>query len=155
GRMRAVLQVNTKSRLDPSFFPEPYFLEHGSDNPVAFGNSREDQIGRLIDVAELPLWSFEQAREKIAAALAAEDPWERYWGCIVCSSFGEQAVEFVETARRLATSDEENLVRVRAAEFLGLIGVDDPRPVMQRAVADADSPTEANLILNTATLLQD
>src|SRR5690606_23412035 len=118
-------------------------------------NSREDQIGRLIDVAELSLWSFDQAREKIAAALAAEDPWERYWGCIVCSSFGKQSAEFVEIARRLATTDEENLVRVRAAEFLALIGVDDPRPVLQQALSSARSATEANLVLNSAVLLQD
>src|SRR5690606_33510771 len=99
GRMRAVLQVNTKSSLDLSFFPEPYFLEHGSDNPVAFGLSRVDRIEGLIVVAEPSLWSFEQAREKIAAARAAEDPWERYWGCIVCSCFDKQAAEFVVTAR--------------------------------------------------------
>jgi arylsulfatase A-like enzyme len=154
-RLREAMRQEVTVMSDLSFYPEPYFLEHGADDPVEFGRRHRDDIVRLVEIADLSLQEFPKSRDDIARALAAEDPWERYWGCIVCSCFGERAEEFVETARRLAATDEENLVRVRAAEFLALIGVDDPRPVLQQAVADAGSPTEANLILNTATLLQD
>jgi arylsulfatase A-like enzyme len=154
-RLRQAMRQQVTLMPDLSFYPEPYFLEHGAEDPVEFGRRHRDDITRLVQVADLSLQEFPDVRTAIAKALASEDPWQRYWGSIVCSSFGKQAAEFVETARRLSRTDKENLVRVRAAEFLGLIGADDPRPVLQQAVADAGSPTEANLILNTATLLQD
>jgi len=46
-------------------------------------------------------------------------------------------------------------VRVRAAEFLGLTGEADPRPVIMDVLRQVSNPTEANLILNSAALLQD
>ncbi len=81
--------------------------------------------------------------------------WERYWGLIACSSFGEAARSLVERAKQLAEGDEEPLVRTRAAEFLGLIGAADPRPVLMDVLASSRSGVEANLILNTLVLLRD
>lgn len=49
--------------------------------------------------------------QRIAAALASADPWERYWGLIVCSSFERQATPFIATAKALALNDPEPLVR--------------------------------------------
>jgi hypothetical protein len=46
-------------------------------------------------------------------------------------------------------------VRVRAAEFLGLLGAADPRPTIADCLLRSKSSVEANLILNTAVLLQD
>src|SRR5690606_14417033 len=56
---------------------------------------------------------------------------------------------------RIATNDPEGLVRVRAAEFLALIGADEPHPVIARALQEAADPVEANLILNTVVMLRD
>ena len=33
---------------DLSFYPEPYFLEEGLDNPVQFGQSHKEEIAKLI-----------------------------------------------------------------------------------------------------------
>ncbi|MEN8260824.1 MAG: sulfatase, partial [Pseudomonadota bacterium] len=57
--------------------------------------------------------------------------------------------------KAIAESDSERLVRVRAAEFLGLTGEADPRPVIMDVLRNVSDPVEANLILNTVTLLQD
>ncbi len=46
-------------------------------------------------------------------------------------------------------------MRVRAAEFPGLIGVSIPRPVIFETLKHARSPTEADLTLNTVALLPD
>lgn len=51
-------------------------------------------------------------------------------------------------------SDTGRLVRVRAAEFLGLIRADDPRPVIMEVLSQVEDPVEANLILNSAALIE-
>lgn len=87
--------------------------------------------------------------------MGSDDPWQRYWGLIVCSCFGQAAREFVPQARALAQDDSNLLVRTRAAEFLGLIGQGDPRPVIMGALAASESPAETLLILNSVVLLRD
>ena len=56
---------------------------------------------------------------------------------------------------KLAADDPHGLVRVRAAEFLGLIGAADPEPVMLDALRNSSSGIEAGLMLNSLTLLRD
>jgi arylsulfatase A-like enzyme len=153
--LRRELQQQVKSLPDLSFFPEPYFLEHGADNPVGFGQKRREEIAQLIDIADLSLQPFDEVRSALTEALQSRDPWQRYWGCIVCSCFGTEAEELTDQNRDVAESDPEPLVRVRAAEFLGLIGAGDPRPLIAAALADARSAAEANLILNSAVMLEE
>ncbi len=51
----------------------------------------------------------------------------RYWALIVCSSHVAAAREFIPAAQKLAADDNNGLIRVRAAEFLGLIGAAEPQ----------------------------
>jgi len=140
---------------DLSFFPESYLVAHGFDNPVRFGQDHQEEIARLVEVADLSLVPFAEAESRIANALASKDPWQRYWGLIVCSSHGKAAEGFADTAKELAEDDPELLVRVRAAEFLGLTGAGDPRPTITQCLLKSESTVEANLMLNTAVLLED
>jgi arylsulfatase A-like enzyme len=153
--MRGRLSAKVKSINDLSLFPESYLWENAFDNPVEFGRTHAKQIARLVDVADLSLLKFSKARKGIAAALNSEDPWERYWGLIVCSSFGDEAKSFIGKAKNIAAKDGENLVRVRAAEFLGLIREEDPAPVIEEVLAHANNEVEAFLTLNTVVLLKD
>jgi len=73
----------------------------------------------------------------------------------VCSCFGKQAEKFVATAGKIAAGDGEPLVRVRAAEFLALIGAEQPQKVLMDVLATAEHPLEALLTLNTVVLLRD
>lgn len=154
GDMRARMQDQVKSLPDLSFYPESYLAENAFDNPVAFGQAHRDEIARLVDIADLSLMNFDAARSGIQAALESDSALDRYWGLIVCSSFGKQALDFAEQAKRLS-NDDDLLVRVRAAEFLGLTGVQDPRPVIMDCLSKSRSGIQCNLILNTAVLLQD
>ncbi len=70
-------------------------------------------------------------------------------------SHGRAAQPLVEKARALAASDSELVVRVRAAEFLGLRQAADPRPIILDALGRTESGVEAALILNTVVLLRD
>lgn len=154
-RLRKRMVERVKEMPDLSFFPESHLYDHGFSNPTKFGQANRQKVGRLVDVAELSVLSLEDAQAGIENALESEDPLERYWGLITCSSFGDQAKAFAERARDLAASDRNLLVRTRAAEFLGLTGQGDPRPVIMKTLARTRSGVEANLILNTLVLLQD
>ncbi|VGO11705.1 Arylsulfatase [Pontiella desulfatans] len=153
--MRGLMQERVKSMPDLSFIPEPVFLREGRGNPTGFGQQNKARIGKLVELADLSLRQFPEVKQGIARALASADPLERYWGLIVCSSFGGQAAPFHDKAKELAASDADPLVRVRAAEFLGLNGEADPRPVIMAALGQAADAVEANLILNSAALLED
>ncbi|MCB0632912.1 MAG: DUF1593 domain-containing protein, partial [Lewinella sp.] len=154
-QLRNLLHDQVISMPDLSFFPEPYFLENGLNNPVQFGKDQHLRITHLIETADLSLLPFAKAKKEIRKALRSDDPWERYWGLIVCSSFGEEAKSFFKTARKMAEQDPENLVRVRATEFLALTGQLDPTAILTDAFEKAASPTEANLILNTFAFLKE
>ncbi len=153
--LRTELNQWVKGMPDLSFYPENYLIENAFDHPVAFGRAHRKEIAELVEVADLQLLPFPEAKVGIARALASDHPWKRYWGLIVCSTFARKAADFVPEAKAIAANDPENLNRVRAAEFLGLVGAVDPRPLIKKSLLEADSSTEANLILNTAVLLED
>ena len=153
--MRKLMQRRVKSMADLSFIPESVFLKEGLKNPTAYGQENKARISSLIDIADLSLRPFPEAKSSIARALSAKDPMERYWGLITCSSFGNQASPFYDKAEQLAASDPDRLVRVRAAEFLGLAGAADPMPFIYDALDGCNDPNEINLILNSVVLLRD
>jgi hypothetical protein len=153
--MRGRLRGRLKSLPDLSFFPESELAVRAFDNPTQFGQANQGLIGQLIDVADLSLISFAEARDSLQNALNSPEPWVRYWGLIACSSHGSTAREFSDLARRMVENDDTRLVRIRAAEFLGLIGEEDPRKVFLKELEDCQSGLEACLILNSVVLLQD
>lgn len=153
--LRQRLTDQVKSMPDLSFVPETDMVADALSNPVAYGQAHKERIAGLVDTANLSVRRFADAKKGIAQALASKDPHQRYWALIVCSSFGEEASSFVKTAKRIASKDAHNLVRVRAAEFLGLIGAEEPQETIYAALKNSKALVEANLILNTATLLRD
>ena len=108
-QMRAQLKNQVSGLPDLSFFPEPFFLENGLENPLQFGQTNKNLIAELIDIADLNLLSYDVAKNSIGAALEDANPWKRYWGLIVCSSFGREAEDFFAKARLLVTEDEEKI----------------------------------------------
>ena len=153
--LRAELKQQVKSMPDLSFYPEPYFLEIALENPFQFGQINKEHIARLVDIADLNLLSFSDAKNDLKNALKSKDPWERYWALIVCSTFGDEAAPFYKKAKKMLQKDPERLVSTRAAEFLELTGQMDTRPVLLDLLQKAESATEANLMLNTVALLSE
>lgn len=152
--LRIDLQQQLLSMPDLSFFPEPYFLEKGINNPVQFGQEHQQEIGELMAIADLSLLPFAEARKAIKQALRDKNPWKRYWGLIVCTSFGEEASRFHKQARRIAQKDPENLVRMRAIEFLALHEPAFEVSWIPELISAAESETEANLMLNSVALIR-
>ncbi len=152
--MRSLLSGWVKGMPDLSFFPESVLSERGFGNPVQFGQEQRLEIARLVDVADLSLLPFNEAREQIDSVLKSDDPMELYWGMIVCSCFGPKAKDFYGTAKALCNHDNL-LVRTRAAEFLGLTGMMNPSPVILKALEESGDAIEALLILNSLVVLRD
>jgi arylsulfatase A-like enzyme len=152
--LRARLQARVKGLPDLSFYPESHLVKHAMNDPVAFGKQHAGEIAQLVDVADLALLPFDEAAAGLAAALQSDHPWKRYWALIVCSCFGERAKSFADVASQLL-DDPELLVRVRAAEFLGILGAADPRPALYQVLETTDSPVEALLTFNTAVFFHD
>ncbi|MFP4057619.1 MAG: sulfatase-like hydrolase/transferase [Candidatus Brocadiia bacterium] len=139
---------------DLSFYPESHLIEHALGDGAAFGQKHTDEIARLVAVADLALLPFDQAKPRLEEALASPNPWERYWALIACSCFADQARPLVPAASK-RLDDAEPLVRVRAAEFLAIVGAEDPRPVLYEVLNATRSEAEALLTLNTAVYVND
>lgn len=153
--LRDNLTGRVKSMPDLAFYPESKVIKEAIAAPVKFGNGHKKDIGKLVDIANLQLVPLAKARSGISTALKSGDPWQRYWGLIVCSTFGKEAAEFIDTAKSIATGDSEPLTRVRAAEFLALIGAQGPQEVLMDVLAEIDDCAAALLTLNTVVMLSD
>ena len=152
--LRSKLQQQVKSMPDLSFYPEPYFLENGISNPVKFGIDHKTNISELMDIVDLSLSPFSNSKKSIENALLSNDPWKRYWGLIVCSTFGKGASSFFERAKEMALKDKVNLVRMRAIEFLALEDQSVSKDLFLDLLQNVKSESEANLILNSIALLK-
>lgn len=153
--LRAELTEHLKSLPDLSFIPEPIFIKEGINNPVAYGQQHKEEIGELIEIANLSLMPFPLAKIHLKDALNSQNPRKRYWAMIACSSYGKKAKYFSKHARQILEAEPDNLVKLRAAEFLALIGNKKMEAEFYKVLENAKTLTEANLILNTVVLLQD
>jgi uncharacterized sulfatase len=152
--MRSRLRRRVKELPDLSLFPESYLVEHALDTPIEFGRQRAKEIAELVDIADLSLVPFAQAKPELEAALKSAEPWQRYWALIACSCFADEARSLISLAKQ-RMDDPEPLVRVRAAEFLALVDAGDPLATLYDVLGTTKSPVEALLTLNTAVFLHD
>ncbi len=153
-QMRDQLREKLLALPDLSFYPEPFLLENALKNPVDFGLSHRNEIQELLAVADLNLFSFEEAEQQIKKALANKNPWKRYWGLIACSSFGIKAKSFLPKIQDILNKDQVNLVRFRALEYLMLNQKPYDSKIIKELLRSAKSKTEANLMLNSLALIK-
>ncbi|MEO1013472.1 MAG: sulfatase [Bacteroidota bacterium] len=152
--LRDELKERITAMPDLSFYPEPYFLEKGLADPVDFGQRNKTEIAELVAIADLTLEPFRIVEKDIEEALTSDNPWKRYWGLVACSTFGKKASPFFKRAVQMAKGDNENLVRLRAVEFLMLHEQNVPTELLLEIVENAKSESEATLMLNTLALLK-
>jgi len=152
--MREALTEQLKAMPDLSFFPENVLFDEAMENPVAFGQAQKARLGELIDTANLMLQPFGEVRDDLAAALGSDDPMQRLWAASSCASFGMEAEELASAAMPLLEDDDE-IVRVRAAEFLGRIGKTDPRETLLEVIIETDHYVAALIALNALVYFHD
>jgi arylsulfatase A-like enzyme len=152
--LRSILNNHVMNQPDLSFFPEPYFLENGLENGLDFGQKNKELIKKLIQTANLSLQPYNEVKNEISESLNNKNPWVRYWGLITCSSFGLEASEHLEKINSLFKNDSENLVKIRAAEYLMLNDFNIDSKEINNLLKNARSETEANLMLNSLALIK-
>lgn len=152
--LREILNNHVVSQADLSFFPEPYFLQNGLENAVSFGQENKNLIEKLITIADLSLQPYNEVSSKIKEALNNTNPWIRYWGLIVCSSFGLESKEHLNKIKSIFENESENLVKIRAAEYLLLNDLKIDASKINDLLKNANSEAEANLMLNTLALIK-
>jgi hypothetical protein len=152
--LRQRLQVMVKSLPDLSFYPESYLTSHAMKNPVEFGKQHQQEISEFVDIADLALISFQSAKPKLDAALSSSDAMKRYWAAMACAAIGNEAAELAPAVKPLL-EDPVLMVRVRAAEFLGRIGVINPQPTLIDVINTTTNSVEATEALNSVVWFRD
>jgi len=152
--LRSALQTHVKTLPDLSFYPENVLVDEALDDGAAFGQEHAGRIGDYVDTIDLALFPIDEAMPALRDALRDNDPWRRYWALTACSCFGEAAASLASDARAVL-GDSELLVRVRAAEFLSIIGAEDPRPTLYGVLAASASKAETLITMNTVVFLHD
>ena len=147
--LRRKLNDHLVSINDLSFIPEPHLLKNGLDDIVSYSEKNKDLISRLIKISDLSLNDYKQVSSKIQDALNDINPWVRYWGLIVSSSYGSKALENKEQINSIFENDPENLVRMRAAEFMLLNNLEISDSKINSLLKKSNIEAETNLMLNT------
>ena len=149
GMKKKLRQIN-----DLSFYPESHMVKAALGNGQAYGKKHDGEIDRLADISDLALVPFTEAKSGLTKAMASENPWERYWGCITAAVHGKAAKALVPNARELL-GDKNLMVRMRAAEFLGSIKAMDPMPALLSVLNNATTEQELMLTFNAVVYLRD
>ena len=152
--MRKLLKNKMKSINDLSFYPENRMVTTALNDGVAFGREHSKQISRLSDLADTALRPFSEVKQTLASSLQSKGALRRYWALKVCSNFGEKAKSLAIAAMPLL-NDENLMVRVRAAEFLGSIKAVDPMPTLYGVVNNAETEQALMIAFNTIVYLRD
>ena len=152
--MRGLLKNKMKSINDLSFYPENRMVTTALNDGVAFGREHSKQISRLSDLADTALRPFSEVKQALASSLQSKGALRRYWALKVCSNFGEKAKSLAIAAMPLL-NDENLMVRVRAAEFLGGINAVDPMPTLYGVVNNAETEQALMIAFNTIVYLRD
>jgi arylsulfatase A-like enzyme len=147
--LRTKLNDHLISINDLSFLPEPHLLENGLNDIVGYSEKNKDLIKRLIEISDLQLYDYDEVSSQIKDALRDNNPWVRYWGLIVSSTFGNQALENKDKISFIFENDPVNLVRMRAAEFLILNNFDISDSKINSLLKKSNLEAETNLMLNT------
>ena len=152
--MRGLLKNKMKSINDLSFYPENRMVTTALNDGVAFGREHSKQISRLSDLADTALRPFSEVKQALASSLQSKGALRRYWALKVCSNFGEKAKSLAIAAMPLL-NDENLMVRVRAAEFLGSIKAVDPMPTLYGVVNKTETEQALMIAFNTIVYLRD
>ncbi len=153
-QLREVMKKKLRQINDLSFYPESHMVKAALGNGQAYGKKHDGEIDRLADISDLALVPFTEAKSGLTKAMASENPWERYWGCITAAVHGKAAKALVPNARELL-GDKNLMVRMRAAEFLGSIKAMDPMPALLSVLNNATTEQELMLTFNAVVYLRD
>lgn len=139
---------------DLSLFPEDLLVREATHNMEGFIKRHRKEFPTLLETANLAVLPFSVAEPALRDAMASSNPYVRYWAWNACVHFGKEAVVLADSAEEFLL-DSEPLVRLKAAEFLALLGKSDPRPVIQNILLPHDQSVLNLIALNSVVFLRD
>ena len=151
--LRTRLATQMRALPDLSFYPESKLVSVMGD-PVGFGQKHKAEIAQMADIHDLAFLPFSAAEARLIAALDSDNVWLRYSAAMTCSEIGAEATSLAEKVIPLI-HDNSLVVRIRAAEFLGLINTIDPQPILADIVNRTSNPVEAGEALNSIVYFRD
>ena len=151
--LRTRLATQMRALPDLSFYPESKLVSVMGD-PVGFGQKHKAEITQMADIHDLAFLPFSAAEARLIAALESDNVWLRYSAAMTCSEIGAEATSLAEKVIPLI-HDNSLVVRIRAAEFLGLINTIDPQPILADIVNRTSNPVEAGEALNSIVYFRD
>ena len=152
--LRAELTARMKDINDLSIFAESHQVGELLGDPVGAGNANSALVDRCLAIADLALVPFKQAKGRLQKAINSKNEWERYWALMTCAVIGEKAKPLAAAARK-RLKDDNLMVRLRAAEFLGLIGAIDPRDTLYGILTESDSNVQVLQAFNGIVMFKD
>jgi len=159
-KMRTELSQQLIAMRDLGFFPESQLVDEVEGPFADFGELNLESIKRYLQICDLALTllskngDHDPAMASLTKAFGSKDPNDRYWAYSVCSILGDQAKTLGPTAILSAKKDESLVVRIRAAEFAGLIGETNPVPLLNDVMAESKSSTVNLIALQSLVLFR-
>ena len=154
-QLRARLSERMREINDLSIFPESEQVQNILSNPLGYGNQNSRTVARCLAIADLALEpAFDKVRDRMKRAMNSKNDWERYWALMTCATIGRAAKPLANEAKK-RLKDENLMVRLRAAEFLGIIGSIDPRETLYSIITESGSNDEVLLAFNGIVMFKD
>lgn len=147
------LTSELKAWSDLSFYPESVLVTQALKDTASFAKSRKAEINQLIDIANLQLLTFEQAKPKLITALTSNNQWQQMWALIAASSFAEEAKELVTLVEKTAKTSNSIYVKFRAVEFLAIAANKQPDAQFVNLILNAENDYQRLEMLNIAAYL--
>jgi len=152
--LRGRLQQKVKGINDLSFYPENQMIDQALPDGARFGQQHAAEISTLVDTVDLALLPFTDASKRLQLAFRNDNPRIRFWAVTCCSCFGMEAKSLAAEIK-LLLDDNDDMVRVRAAEFLAIIKAVDPQTTLYDVLATNPSNAAAAITMNTLVFLRD
>ena len=155
--LRKKLSDHLQQGIDYGFIPEPILIRAsklGIDYSETLYNYSEI-YKQATKINDLSLSPFNLVLKDLNLALDSECWIDRYWGLVVCSTFGHKASYLRNHIKDLYNKDTNNLVRFRAAEYLALTGDEKYKEKFETVLSKSKCKTEKLLILNSIANLKE
>ncbi len=152
--LRKRLNNQLKSMPDLAFFPESHLAQYAFKSPHKFGEQNISEIAQLIDIANLQLLGWSQAKPQLIKALNSNAQWQQYWALIGFTYFAQQAGDQVDQISNLLAHPNP-VIAARAVEFLTLATDYNPSIVIPQLIERTNDTLSALEIMNIATVLYD
>jgi len=155
-QLRNLLRKKQQTSPDLGFIAESKLVQTDINTSFyEYGNAQNTHIQALIDIANLPLMPFDEAKAELASALNHKQEDRVYRGLIALTSFGQQGLVFAPLVKKLLATSTSIRVKGRALEYLTLVDNYDPTTSFNQFYAQATHDLEQVELLNIATLLKE